>query len=198
MRVAFQALTIKHPQKEIPEWSRKVERWYQLDAHAFGLCQALSNHPTKEFDWMVLASPEASTETDFHFAQSETSSPQKFVHTLPNVRASMALQAVGQKSELICMLNAPYTINDGIEEFMALSKEQKQPLFASCINLDSDYSPGSPKTYGIITLSLSDQGDWKLEKTGSNKVEDELLIKEIFDAKNTMDFGQWTLEKISE
>ena len=191
--------SLEFPQKNIPEWSTKVERWYQLDAYAFGLCEAFFHLPNKDFNSLILASPEASNETDFHFSHHSIASPQKFVHTLPNVRASVGLQAIGKKSPLICMQNSPYSMSSALKEFDSQMEEGKIPLLASVFPFINDYSLQSPKTYGVFLLTRDKKGDWNWSRNSEAKEElrDRDLQTVLFEKSNRKQLGPWVLEKVN-
>lgn len=189
---------LEFPQKEIPPWSANVERWYQLDAYAFGLCEAFTQFSVKDFTHMVLSSPDVSNETDYHFAHAASPSPQKFVHTLPNVRASVALQALGKKAQLMCLQNAPLSLSSGLEEFDHQCLEGKSSLFASIFPLSYDYSLQSPKSYGVFILTRDKNGDWAWTKESNSNA---MLVDcdfqaELFSDSNKKQLGPWVLEKV--
>src|ERR1035437_689374 len=105
------------PLESEPEWSARVERWYQLDAASFALTETFWRHQqTLEVlpKWMLLASPLASNVTDRQFVASGASSPAKFVHTLPNIRSASLLQVMGWSGPVICLQNDPETVLTGI------------------------------------------------------------------------------------
>ena len=117
------------PSTEPPGWAPMVERWYQLDAFAFGLPQAyvsFADDLQEKPDVIVLASPEGSNRTDFDFAQAwlknGVGSPSKFVHTLPNSRSAALLQVMEWSGPLLCVQNDPATLVSGFEEAMLLAK----------------------------------------------------------------------------
>lgn len=76
-----------------PEWKTAVERWYQLDAPAFMVCESYWRNKTQLTlppDVVLVNSPQTSFATDQLFCKSL--SPSKFVHTLPSVRTSALFQ----------------------------------------------------------------------------------------------------------
>src|SRR4051812_32368269 len=84
----------EYPTQVEPSWSKAVSRWYQLDAFAYGLVEGydrFKKHLCKP-SLIILASPEASNETDRAFVETGALSPSKFAHTLPNIRCSPLCQ----------------------------------------------------------------------------------------------------------
>jgi hypothetical protein len=107
------------PAPEEPSWSGKVERWYQLDAAAYGLVETYSSLREKlgsSPDMIVLASPLASNVTDRSFALSGATSPSKFVHTLPNVRGAPLLQVMEWGGPVLCIQDDPRTVITGLDQ----------------------------------------------------------------------------------
>lgn len=109
-----------------PSWSGKVSRWYQLDGPALALTDLIVESDF-HFDSLILASPQSCNETDREFITSGASRAQKFVHTLPNIRASMALQAIGKVCPVYCLFNGSDTLQAALEEWFAQRKEGKSP-----------------------------------------------------------------------
>jgi hypothetical protein len=112
----------RFPVSEPPSWADKVERWYQLDAFAYGLPEAFTHWKATGVlrpELLILASPEGSNRTDFEFAQgfkkTGVGSPSKFVHTLPNSRSSALLQVMEWSGRFICIQNDPATFLSGLE-----------------------------------------------------------------------------------
>jgi hypothetical protein len=68
---------------------------------------------------MIVASPCASNATDRLFAVNGASSPSKFVHTLPNVRAVSLLQVMAWHGPLLCLQNDPVTVRLAIDQALA-------------------------------------------------------------------------------
>lgn len=118
LSLRYRKLDFLHPAKEPPPWSGRVDRWYQLDAAAFGLCElaARERESAAPPAFVFLASPGASNDTDFRFASGGASSPSKFVHTLPNVRGSALCQVLGWSGPTLCLQNDPRTIVTALEE----------------------------------------------------------------------------------
>jgi hypothetical protein len=110
-----------HPSAEEPKWSAKVERWYQLDACAYGIVEmyaklAVSGELRRQPDLMLLASPLASNESDFGFAKTGASSAHRFAHTLPNIRSAPLLQVMGWSGPMLCIQNDPKTLTSALCE----------------------------------------------------------------------------------
>jgi len=102
-----------------PSWGHLVDRWYQLDAAAYGLSQAYSVWASEVLDrprMIILASPLGSTETDFRFVQAGAMSPSKFVHTLPNSRGGPLLQLMNWSGPLLCLQSDPFTQVSAVNE----------------------------------------------------------------------------------
>jgi hypothetical protein len=109
------------PATVTPDWAPKVERWYQLDQAAYSIAQSYSHLKAEldlggRSDLILLASPLASNATDRSFATSGASSPSKFVHTLPNVRAVPLLQVMDWAGPLLCVQNDPHTVKSALEQ----------------------------------------------------------------------------------
>jgi hypothetical protein len=117
----------EHPAKEEPHWKSMVDRWYQLDAYAYGLAQAYSVwKPTLDGppSIMILASALASNETDLQFAkqlkESGIASASKFVHTLPNIRCSSLCQVMNWNGPVLCFQKDPFTQVQALREALGL------------------------------------------------------------------------------
>ena len=119
MKVETFRIQIPYPAKETPSWAPKSDRWYQLDQPGYSLPQAFTLLKDKlgaSPDRILLASPRASNRTDRDFAAGGASSPSKFVHTLPNIRAVSLLQAMEWSGPLLCLQNDPKTLETALEE----------------------------------------------------------------------------------
>lgn len=117
--VQHHSLSFDFPATVEPAWAAKVDRWYQLDAFAYGLSQAwwqLQTELSARPSFILLASPGASNETDWNFARGGATSPSKFVHTLPNVRASALCQVMDWAGPMLCLQNDPETLESAIAE----------------------------------------------------------------------------------
>lgn len=114
-----------YPTSDEPRWKNDVERWYQLDASAYGLPQAydLWKEQLPKPSAIILASSGASNETDFHFAQTQGLSPSKFVHTLPNVRCSPLCQVMKWFGPVYCVSRGDRTQVLAIREAVELLAE---------------------------------------------------------------------------
>ena len=135
MKISFHRTQYRmtHPLEE-PAWSSQVNRWYQLDGPALALCQLFFEHKL-DFNHLVLASPEGCNETDRDFAQTGAQRAQKFVHTLPNIRASMALQLREEPCPFICFMEGAKTLEKALKEFYALALENQRPALVSVYKL---------------------------------------------------------------
>jgi hypothetical protein len=107
----YERFPFQYPAASEPEWKDKVDRWYQLDAAAFGLAQAgwawRKQRLTHPPSLILLASPGASNATDRQFALTGATSPARFVHTLPNVRSSSLCQVLDWAGPVLCIQRDP-------------------------------------------------------------------------------------------
>lgn len=110
-------LNFEYPVKTEPEWAPQVERWYQLDAAAYGVTELYYRNRKKLPlpGRIFLASPGASNHTDRQFAQGAPS-PSKFVHTLPNIRSAPLLQVMKWSGRVFCIQKDPETITSALLE----------------------------------------------------------------------------------
>jgi hypothetical protein len=142
------------PAASEPSWSQKVERWYQLDAAAYGLVQgfselreSLGSRP----DMIVLASPRASNSTDRSFAVTGASSPSKFVHTLPNVRGAPLLQVMGWGGPVICVQDDPQTILNGIDQALGFLETDSRLHRIWVLSVQEDSSGALNADYFVLS-----------------------------------------------
>ncbi len=157
LHVTLKSYEYQFPGKDEPAWSKKVERWYQLDAYAYGLAQAYTawnlskkHHP----DLMILASPGASNLTDAQFVQTGASSPAKFVHTLPNIRSSSLGQVMDWGGPLLCIQNDPMTQLTALSEAAALAQVFKK-IWVLTLNPNSKTPQlESPALYRVDLFAL--------------------------------------------
>ncbi len=109
--------TYEFPVKIAPKWAASVERWYQLDAYAFGMADAAyAWGGDVRPDIVFLASAGGSNVTDSEFATAGARSPALFVHSLPNVRSSAFCQVLDWHGPLYCFQNDPGTFEAATEE----------------------------------------------------------------------------------
>lgn len=130
--LSYLKYTFQFPAQIEPVWSKKVERWYQLDAYAYGLAQAYEVWKEQlklSPELLILASPESSNQTDLLFAQSGAMSPSKFVHTLPNVRGSSLCQVMNWNGPVLCIQSDPFTIQLAIQEGIELVDSMGTPIW---------------------------------------------------------------------
>ncbi len=100
-----------------PEWSSKVERWYQLDEVCYSFCEAI--HQFKDIqkpDLIILALDGASNLSDFEFVNSGATSPSKFVYTLPNICISVLLQMLNHSAKVYCFHKGKKTLDFALQE----------------------------------------------------------------------------------
>ena len=149
------------PAQVEPSWSKVVDRWYQLDAYAYGLAEfyaqkekELGPHP----GMILLASPGASNETDYDFASTGATSPGKFVHTLPNIRVSPLCQVMNRTGPVLCIQNDPSTIETALIEGQFLVPEFKRVWVMSVEADDASRGASSShtRTYQVKCTILTE------------------------------------------
>ena len=177
-----------------PSWSEKVPRWYQLDNSAFVLSQ-LFYEAKFQFDYLVLACPGASNSTDLEFVRSGASRAQKFVHTLPNIRAAMALQVDSQVCRFTCLQNGSQTIGAGFNEFTQLCEEGFTCAFATLYPIDIDENSQRLQTYRATLIARNPTGDWLVSEAETPTLTDSSCIKSW--NENSRSLGKFKLEKIN-
>lgn len=115
----FRLEGVAFPAKDPPAWASRVERWVQLDPFAFLLPEAFSrwsgNLPSRPAR-MLLSGFGASNLTDSAFALAGAVSPTKFVHTLPNIRASALLAVMGWRGPVLSLHRDPCTLAAALRE----------------------------------------------------------------------------------
>lgn len=149
------------PAVKEPEWGPLVERWYQLDAPAFGVAQVYwqnRRHLATPPAWLFLCSPAASNGTDSVFALTAQPSPAKFVHTLPNIRSAALLQVMKWAGPVLCLQNDPDTILTGLSEGFALGEELGGPVWVVSVTEGAE-------GYAAHIFVLDAQGELKIRKT---------------------------------
>ncbi len=150
------SLSFEFPALSEPDWAAKVDRWYQLDAYAYGLSQAwwqLRGQLGERPALLILASPGASNETDWNFARTGATSPSKFVHTLPNVRASALCQVMDWSGPMLCVQQDPQTVVSGIREGAGLLGAQWPRVWVMSILKNS---AGHYETH-VFVLAVSEK-----------------------------------------
>lgn len=123
--VAVVLQPFEFPAKEPPAWHQRVERWYQLDSAAFGLCEIYARSKLSEMarpEMLFLASPGGCSRTDIAFVRHGAAAPAKFVHTLPNVRGSVLLQLMNWQGPMLCIQEDPNTIESALVQASRMSK----------------------------------------------------------------------------
>ena len=132
IKMNYRSYEFSFPAESEPKWSGIVERWYQLDAAAFGIADALSfwkeNLKTRP-ELVILASPGGSNHTDSLFTQSGATSPSLFVHTLPNIRGSSFCQVMDWNGPVLCIQNDPTTRLTAIREALESLDEETQTIW---------------------------------------------------------------------
>ncbi len=199
MRVNIEHETFVFSQPlEEPTWSRQVPRWYQLDGAAMALADMFSRKP-RDMDFLILASPLASNFTDWEFAQSGAQHAQKFVHTLPNIRASMALMAANHTCDCLCLQKGPKTEAAALTEFFSASQFKSRPALALMHFLEIDDTPQKRQVYRTILVSASPDGDWNLLPVSNDDQKDFAVNwgQEPFAQTADFEIGPWKWEKIN-
>lgn len=164
MRLNYFSFEFTYPISKEPEWAAKVERWYQLDAPAYGLTELYWRNRTSLPDspeWIFLASPGASNPTDAQFAKSAAPSPAKFVHTLPNIRSAPLLQVMNWSGPVLCLQNGANTLLSSLAE--AYEVMGKKPVWVVGVTLE-----GSVWTAHIFVLGAD--GHLKIGKTPAQEL----------------------------
>lgn len=151
-----------------PRWKAQVERWYQLDAYAYGLTQAYdvwrASGVVDKPEFLFLASPEASNRTDAQFAGSGASSPQKFVHTLPNIRSASLFQVMEWSGPMLCIQKDPHTVATALveaAEFVGAQAAERVWLMSVVRGRGAEDFEAH-----LLSLSRSSQAAFRVEKKG--------------------------------
>lgn len=123
---SFDFLEFAFPNTELPVWHSQVERWYQMDAASYGLCELWSKSKDQAPPGLIfLASPGGCNEMDLQFVKSGAASPAKFVYTLPSTRSSALLQLMNWQGPLFCVQNDPVTVTSALSEAASLLPHEK-------------------------------------------------------------------------
>jgi hypothetical protein len=143
-------------------------------------------------EMMILASPLASNETDLQFYITGQSSPSKFIHTLPNIRASALCEYLKWKGPLLCIQNDPITLVQGLIESFLFSKNGEKTVLTLSVektnshNYRSHYFFFSHKCMNLQTnnmLTLEYNLENQVEHTNEN-VSDLKLFKWLENLNN--------------
>lgn len=184
------------PAKNPPAWTENVDRWYQMDAFAFGACDAFSRFETalgRLPDFVFLASREASNRTDRLFVEGGSISPSKFVHTLPNVRSAPLFQIAGWSGPCLCLQNDPATEIAGlVEAAMIVSAEFETVWMFSIEPMTLSYRA---RVYVLSDSKTADFMIRKIQKTSAKPTEnssfdsptDEHWLHWLRSAENTLE-----------
>jgi hypothetical protein len=121
-----------------PDWSQKIERWYQLDELSYSFCEAIHhwNH-LKDYprpDLIVFGLEGASNIADFDFKNTMPPSPSKFVYTLPNICASIIFQMIQYTGQVFFLHQGKNTLEFAQQEARALAASGKKIWFFSSSN----------------------------------------------------------------
>lgn len=150
MKLHLTRLPFEFPFRKDPDWSAKVDRWYQLDAAAFGITELVWNLKAKP-DLIFLASQDASNTSDTLFVESDSTSAVRFAHTLPNVRCSPFLQAKSWNLPVFCLQFGTATLENALRTAEILLGIYKKIWILSV--LPELESPGK---YNACALELDD------------------------------------------
>jgi hypothetical protein len=166
----------EHPAKVEPAWSRKVDRWYQLDPYAHGLVEGCSSwkdlslcRPGK----ILLASPCASNETDIEFCRGGARNPTKFVHTLPNIRSAPLCQAMNWSGPVLCLQNDPVTVLRALEEGAEFYWEDPEIVWVLSVTREDEH-------YVTHIFELGGAGDLSIDRTDGSVREGALSDTDLF------------------
>lgn len=190
------------PATEPPSWAPAVERWYQLDAAAFGLPYAYEfwrqKYDLQKPSVLVLASPDGSNQTDYDFALSlkatGVASPSKFVHTLPNSRSSALLQVMGHGAPMICLQNDPATFVAGLDFGLAQIQELRSCVWVLGV---SSLESGRHRSHlfqltskeSVVAKAKNDAFSWRQRQFDDNgkspSVTDSQLFNWLAEASST-------------
>ena len=157
IKMNYRSYEFSYPTESEPKWSNIVERWYQLDAAAFGIADALSfwkDQLKTRPDLVILASPGGSNHTDGLFTQSGATSPSLFVHTLPNIRGSSFCQVMEWNGPVLCIQNDPTTRLTAIREALESFDEETQTVWIVGVTQTGPAESQNEK-YTAYLLSLS-------------------------------------------
>jgi len=145
----------KFPQEPEPEWSTKVDRWYQLDAPSFGLAEAIWKwSPKSRPDLLVLASPRASNESDFAFVRTGSDRAHRFAHTLPNVRSAPFCQLLHWAGPVLCLQGDPQTWLRALDEARVLSPLYPTIWIVGVFGHEPIGAIGTAQSYSVVWWSL--------------------------------------------
>lgn len=130
----FHHWEFSYPAETEPAWSARVDRWYQLDASAYGLTELYerlkaAGEPLHVPSFVILASPEASNDSDHAFASTGTASAHKFAHTLPNIRGAPLSQSMGWVGPTLCLQNDPHTFASALSEAAGFVRAGRTPVW---------------------------------------------------------------------
>ncbi len=151
MKIHLYRFPFDFPFAKDPEWSSKVDRWYQLDAAAFGLTELVWNLKDKP-DLIFLGSQDASGTSDKLFVQSDATSAVRFAHTLPNVRCSPFLQAKGWSLPVFCSQYGNSTLSNAVCNAQMLLGNSFKKIWILSV-LPDQKTPGK---YNACALELND------------------------------------------
>ncbi len=135
---------LQWPASQTPAWADHAERWYQLDPAAFALADAYWTFRTELGEppgWLLLASPGASNYTDAQFAASDSPSPAKFVHTLPNIRGVSLLQLMKWSGQVLCLQKDPGTVSFALTEAFRLAEFEDTTVWVATVRqVENDWT----------------------------------------------------------
>lgn len=178
--------SVPFPLTEPPPGAEGVNRWYQLDAAALSLvewwCRAGQSLPQPKA--IFLASPHASNESDGDFLKSGLSSPQKFVHTLPNVRATSLVQAMHWQGPVLCLQKDPYTWATALKEALCQLERWDRIWILGVkkqVEKHVEKLPGS--IYGVGLLELTAESKASLGVLERTDAEFWKWLRENYEAK---------------
>jgi hypothetical protein len=150
---------LQFPAATAPAWSGEVERWYQLDAYAYGMADATHAWRSQILDrpdLVILASPGGSNHTDWLFAHAEGTSPSLFVHTLPSIRGSSFCQVMNWHGPVLCIQNDPITCLTALGEAIGLLSQEIPTVWI--VSVQRDHTRDTHYSAYLLSVSTAGQG----------------------------------------
>ncbi len=161
-----------HPAPTEPAWKDKISRWSQLDFASYGLIEAYLTWVASVTrpNFMILASPGASNETDRKFALGGGSSPSLFVHTLPNIRCSPLCQVMEWSGPVLCIQKDPYTFISGVREGYSLLNSENPVVWVIAV----EHRLLDPHRAHLVELKLNGKCRFEIsEEKGTSLLTDD-------------------------
>jgi hypothetical protein len=203
VNLRFFHAAIPYPAPEAPTWAGCVERWYQLDPFAYLLPEAFTRlekqlektRPSLQF----LACSGASNLTDAAFVKSQASSPTKFVHTLPNIRASSLLSVMRWNGPVYSLHQDPFTLAATFRAALrAFASDKTGEIWIwNVTKLDDAWSvqlftlSESPQSGNFYQVSPQNQ-----QAQASSDTDDVAILRGFWDSRENFKLGKgWVVRK---